>query len=420
MMASACTPAKHPGEGKWEYDVTFPANDDGDVLVEAVFEEVGVGTFRFRDEIDSIVNQVEGPFVRSAGAWLAESCVHACRVRYSVNVRRALAACNDDLGCGVQARGAVVAPITTWLLRPSPKRDVPTYLRIHGTAISAVGAGKKGTLRSIDLDEGSFTAFGNVRSSKIGRVPVVSVGTSEGVSRGTKNGGFVERAIRRAENLFGKVPAEHPVIFLLSTDSDHARGKTMALSGASIALDVGSKRDPTEERVLLHEVAHLALPTFRGEGRWLGEGFAVYFESLMRARAHDWSEDDFVAWVQSIALEAPATGSLLTATDDESIYAGGALFALAVDIELHAKCKSLEGAVRGAMERGVNATMVMALNDYVAMVDREVGETIASGMLQRASDLASMTDRRTLLSSAAGPRLHAIFSGSPRGYEGCR
>lgn len=409
----ACAPAKLPaGEGKWEYDITFPQNaESGEVVVDAQFEEVGVEAFRFRDEVDGIVKHVEGPFVRDAGKWSSRGCIHSCRARYRVNVAEALRACEDALGCAVSAHGAVVAPISTWLLRPSPKRDVPAYVHVHGPVVSALARGKQVSLRSLDLDEGAFAAFGDVHVTHSEGMPIAWVGR-------VKQSSFVERPIRGIVGVFGEVRTLSPMVFVVSSDSEEARGKTMALSGVSVAVDIGANEGSARERVLLHEFAHLALPTFRGEGRWLGEGFAVYFESLIRARNDASDESAFIAHMQAIAREAPEGGSLLSATDDESIYAGGALFALALDLELHAHCRSLEEAVRGTLAKGANATVVMKVSDYLGDLERHARVPIAASAFRRAADLR-WPDRRGIFSESMRPRFHAIFTGNPAIAGGC-
>ena len=35
----------------------------------------------------------------------------------------------------------------------------------------------------------------------------------------------------------------------------------------------------------MHELYHLGFPSFQGEGKWLDEGLATYYEPMIRARA---------------------------------------------------------------------------------------------------------------------------------------
>ncbi len=389
IVAAACTvvvagcsrPPVPPSVGEWSYDVTFPDDlSQGYVAVEATFVNAGTTAFRIRPELAPIVSEFRvdrGAVSARAEGWTLSECFRRCTVSYRLDVRRVVGACDDDLGCAVGVDGAVLAPITTWLVRPSPKRDVPAHVRLHGTYESGLGRGKTRGLRSLDLDEGSFVAFGATRRLLVGdTTPIVEVG------RMPVRHEQVHVALGRALASFPPLGPIAPTVFVFNTHGE-ARGKVMALSGASVALDSGEEGDLARERVALHELAHLTVPTVRGEGRWVGEGFAVYFEALMRAEQGSLSRDALLEHLRTLATSAPQRAPLVTAQDDDSMYAGGALFALVLDLELRAQCRSLPSAVRDAMAKGANATGVMRLRDYFALLSVVTQSDVPLDVFQR-------------------------------------
>ncbi len=366
LLVGCGHPPRAPLPGKWVYDVTFPDDpENGTVAVVATFEQVGTGTLRFRNEVGrdvrSVTVQGGETALRQGDAWVVPTCASRCTVSYTLSVRRVVEACHDDLGCAVGVDGAVIAPVTTWLVRPSPKRDVPALVRLHGAFESGLGRGKADPLRSIDLDEGSYVAFGATHAESRVSGALVRVGRTAADSE------TVDAAWAGATSMFKHLSPLRPRVFVFNTNGD-SRGKVMALSGASVALDTGKDDDADRERVALHEFTHLAVPTFRGEGRWVGEGFAVYFEARMRAANGSLSRAAFVEHLRSLARTVPQRVPLAVAEDEDSIYGGGALFALLLDVELRTHCRSLSDAVNVAMRHGANATRVMRVRDYFALL----------------------------------------------------
>src|SRR5690606_3244169 len=154
--------------------------------------------------------------------------------------------------------------------------------------------------RSFDLDEGSFTAFGPMRRFRVdapgklgprsARLEVALVGTGEFGMSDDEMKTWVADAARVVTPLFGRFPVERTTLFVVPArgEDEVVFGKVLSLAGASVVLVVGDRMPESERRrdwVLVHELFHLGFPTFRGEGRWLGEGLATYYEPVLRARA---------------------------------------------------------------------------------------------------------------------------------------
>jgi len=58
-------------------------------------------------------------------------------------------------------------------------------------------------------------------------------------------------------------------------------------NGAGVALTIGQhapKRALDADWILVHELFHIGVPSFIGEGKWLDEGLATYYEPIIRAR----------------------------------------------------------------------------------------------------------------------------------------
>jgi predicted metalloprotease with PDZ domain len=142
--------------------------------------------------------------------------------------------------------------------------------------------------------------------------------------------------------------------------------------------------------VLVHELFHLGFPTFRGEGRWLGEGLATYYEPILRARAGWTSEPEvYRQFARNMPRGIPARGSsggLAQRDDLDSIYWGGALFCFAADVRIREETRgkhSLDDVIRAALARGGDATKVWTVAEVVRLGDEVTGTTVLSAMYDR-------------------------------------
>jgi predicted metalloprotease with PDZ domain len=162
--------------------------------------------------------------------------------------------------------------------------------------------------------------------------------------------------------------------------------------------------------VLVHELFHLGFPTFRGEGRWLGEGLATYYEPILRARAGWTTESEvFRQFARNMPRgQAPRGSSAgLSARDDlDTIYWGGAMFCLAADVRIREETRgrhSLDDVIRGALDRGGDATHVWTVRDVVTLGDRVTGTNVLSEMYERYAARGERIDLDGLLDSLGVP-----------------
>jgi hypothetical protein len=212
-------------------------------------------------------------------------------------------------------------------------------------------------------------------------------------------------------DLFGRFPVDRATLFVVpAPDSGEVVfGKVLSLAGASVCIVVGDEMPESathEDWVLVHELFHLGFPSFRGEGRWLGEGLATYYEPIVRARAGWLSERDL--WRQ-FAAQMPrgqgtrgAAAGLIHREDLDSIYWGGALFALAADVAIRSETKgrrSLDDVLRQALATGGDATHVWTVADVVKFGDEVTATHVLRDLYARHAARGERIDLEGLLES---------------------
>lgn len=406
--------------GSWSYEAFAPAAGSRVIAVEATFtgvhtERLGIPKQAAPHVRDLKVRDGYGAYrtvERRDNEWFERSCNWRCTISYTVDLGELAAKCGDGVDCARRVGPSTLSPSLAWLVHPVPRTDVPVTVRVHapdpaqfatGMAASEDGSSTY-TFRSFDLDEGSFTAFGPMRRTTIevpskgdkkARLDVAVLGD---VQYGMPDGelrSWVEEAANVTVPLFGRFPVDRATLFVVPArgEDEVVFGKVLSLAGASIVLVVGDEMPASKRHrdwVLVHELFHLGFPTFRGEGRWLGEGLATYYEPILRARAGWMTEDEvFRQFARNMPRGQAPSGSAagLSARDDlDAIYWGGAMFCLAADVrireETHGK-RSLDDVIRAALDRGGDATHVWSLHDVVALGDRVTGTSVLSDMYER-------------------------------------
>jgi hypothetical protein len=161
-------------------------------------------------------------------------------------------------------------------------------------------------------------------------------------------------------------------------------GKVLPESEPGIALLLGqfaTKRSLYSDWILVHELYHLGFPSFNGEGKWLDEGLATYYEPIIRVRAGLYTETElWDEFTKNMPQGLPAfTGDGLEKADDfRGIYWGGAIACLMADVEArkHRLDRGLEVGLRALREAGGNASEVWTLTEVLAAVDRGLGAPV--------------------------------------------
>jgi hypothetical protein len=406
-------------DGSWSYEVAAPAAGSRVVTVEATFdsahtERLGlpkdaaphVRDVKVRDP-DGVYRTVE----RRENEWFERSCNSRCTISYTIDLGALAQTCHDEVDCARRVGPATLSPALAWLIHPTPRTDVPVTVRVHPVDGAQFASGMNEddgatsySFRSFDLDEGSFTAFGPMRRSTItvpgktgqrARIDIAVLGNQPYAMPDAAIRSWVEEAATVTVPLFGRFPVDHATLFVVPArgEAEVVFGKVLSLAGASVVVVVGDKMQPAARHrdwVLVHELFHLGFPTFRGEGRWLGEGLATYYEPILRARAGWTTEGEvFRQFARNMPRGQQPRGSSagLSAREDlDTIYWGGAMFCLAADVKIredtHGK-RSLDDVIRGALAHGGDATHVWSVRDVVQLGDKVTGTTVLSEMYDR-------------------------------------
>ena len=427
-VRSAST-AKAP-DASWEYVVDAPSGAAHVVHVEATFRAVGTPRLVIDDDANDDVTALEvndGKSAawttpsRSAGAWIVPQCVFGCTVRYAIDLDALAARCEDELDCATRVGPAILSPALAWLIHPQPKGDAPVTLRVRAPSPALFATGLRASnvpgtyrFRSPELDEGSFTAFGPMRRIAIdvaaAHVDVVVLGRSLAMSDDAV-AQWIRDSAQCVSTLYGRFPVDRVTVFIVPVhDADEVVfGKVLALAGASVVLITGDAMKAArarEEWVVVHELFHLGFPSFRGEGRWLGEGLATYYEPILRARS-GWIDErrmwsDFVRQMPRGLPRPGASAGLADREDLDAVYWGGALFALMSDVEIRARTKnahSLDDVVRASLARGGDATRVWTVADVVRVGDDVTGTSVLREMYAQHAARGAPIDLDALLAS---------------------
>lgn len=166
-------------------------------------------------------------------------------------------------------------------------------------------------------------------------------------------------------------------------------GRVIAGGGASLMVMVGEHADRATlygDWVLIHEMVHLGSP-FVGRSPWMTEGFATYFEPLIRFRAGRRNEESL--WAE-FARDMPRGAETLAreglAYTRRGIYWGGALFMLLADMDIRERShggRGLEDCLRHILHQGGDATRFVNADWMIEACDRAVGGDTVRRLAQR-------------------------------------
>ena len=186
----------------------------------------------------------------------------------------------------------------------------------------------------------------------ITRLPGAAPGISaEGARR------FVMEAASAVASLDGRMPTDRVQLLLgpgsARNDDPVQFGMAMRGAGPGVVLRVAPSATDASIRgewVTVHELSHLWLPPVDSDDAWFSEGFASYYQNIVRSRAGTYSEAE--AWAELLAGfdRGRAQAGALPLREAHSprfqqIYWGGAAVWLALDVELRAHGASLDAVV---------------------------------------------------------------------------
>lgn len=376
---TGATSAASPQPPSYVYAITPPAEGSWVVEVDAQLE---------RAPSDRLVAQEAGVLRVSRHDG---DCTRSCRVRYALDLDAYAAGCRR-MDCARRVGDSIIGSAAAWLLLPEPAGDAGIHVDVRGdTSRFATGLRRDSrggyTFAASDLREASYSAFGAFRRAPV-QVPgatleAVLLGQplSMGDDAATR---WVRDAAGCVASLYGRFPVDATVFVVPVQGADEVVfGRVMSLSGASVALLFGSQTQPSAEHddwVVVHELSHLGTATFMGEGHWLEEGLATYYEPILRERAGWMTERQlWEHFVREMPRGVPRSGEppdIEERDDIDSTYWGGALFAFLADMRIRTGtqgARSLDDAMRGALARLGDSTREARLADFLRAGDEATG-----------------------------------------------
>lgn len=150
--------------------------------------------------------------------------------------------------------------------------------------------------------------------------------------------------------------------------------------------------------VLVHEMAHLAVPRLPRTQNWLHEGIATYVEAVARGRAGLVNPRDvWSAWVRQMPLGLPQVGEggLDETPTWARTYWGGAMFCLLADVRYRQRGtpeRGLQHALQGVLEAGGDYRAVWPVQRLLATADAAIGQSTLIALYDEMKSRAVMVD----------------------------
>lgn len=331
-------------------------------------------------------------------------------LRVTIPLRDMAAGLHDEAELSIVGGDALFGSFDPWLYRPEPwPTGMRARLEVEAPPSVAV------SLPFARTDDGAYvvprTAWSLMARVAIGKVSIdtvdvpgakVTVAGLPGAAQSVTTPGvrrFVEGAAKAVASLDGKMPAANVQLLLLPSRgqrrADPIRfGMAMHGGGPGVMLFVnGAAKDEQlyGEWVTVHELSHLWLPALEPrDSPWLPEGFATYYQCILRSRAGMYSEE--VGWDELLSgfdrgrAQASANGNTPLAEVGrphfQHYYWGGAAIMLKLDVLLRKAGSSLDAVIattRRALpfdDDGVDAKGLIARFSQIA--GRDLGAEIAT------------------------------------------
>ncbi|MEZ4444704.1 MAG: hypothetical protein R3B72_36855 [Polyangiaceae bacterium] len=307
-----------------------------------------------------------------------------------------------DIDVAYKAGPAWMAAVSTFVLRPQPI-DPDTIITLSvetpkgmafASGLSEIDGGRR-QLRAREIPYATYAAFGAFTREEL-RLPArgegearVEIVTLPGnlLSSPALRRRWLEDAARAIADFWHGFPVPRACLVIIPTPGHRgiAHGKVVAAGGPTVAIHFGAEADEAAlygDWILVHELFHLGFPSFAGEGKWLDEGLATYYEPIIRARAGWRSEESLwreLAGDMPQGLAAVEQEGVDRTKSFKGIYWGGAILAFMADVAVRKQsggALGLEDGLRALLAEGGNATEVWKLRDAIAVIDRHLGAPV--------------------------------------------
>jgi hypothetical protein len=219
---------------------------------------------------------------------------------------------------------------------------------------------------------------------------------------------WIQRSFRIVSAYYGAFPTRSLRIQVVPESGSGVHGgKTWGYRGGFIRVEVG--RDVTEAQleddwVLVHEMAHLALPDVGDDQSWFSEGLAVYVEGVAREQSGNRTQQDiFMEQMRQMPRGMPQPGDRgLDHTHTWArTYWGGAMFCLLADVEIHQRTGNrlgLQDAMRAVVRASGGLGTDWPIDRVFATADEATGTHVFADLY------AQMKDK------PVSPDLHDLWS----------
>ncbi len=408
-LTTGCASRTRPGGSDqtpaYAYTIDPPPEGSWRVAVEATFERAPSARLvaprdraAFQDVV--VVEPRATQTVPADGeAWVVPECRSRCTIRYVVDLETLAASCGR-MDCERRIDGAMIGAASAWMLLPQPTGPATVRVRLTGASQDRFATGLRRDpsggfiLDAQELLEASYTAFGTFRHARVpvpgATLDVALLGAPLAMGdRATLD--WIHDGASCVSRLFGRFPVD-ATLFVLPVPGENGVvfGRVMSLSGASVVLFFGDETttdSKPSDWVVVHELFHLGCPSFVGEGHWLEEGLATYYEPILRARA-GWITPGglwghFRSELSRGLRKAGAPPSLEDRDDIDSTYWGGALFAFLADIRIRRATRgerSLDDALRAVLAHEGDATHSARVVDFMRTGDSATGTKVLADL----------------------------------------
>lgn len=199
--------------------------------------------------------------------------------------------------------------------------------------------------------------------------------------------GWITETARAALAAYGRFPLPDATVRISEvdrrSDSPVPWGQTSRRSSVAVLLYVRKGAGLEELRAdwtAVHELSHLFHPYLGGDGRWLAEGLASYYQNVLRARSG--LLDEAEAWRRLDAGFGRGQREDSGLRLDElsrahrgtmRVYWAGAAYWLEMDLALRRSGSSLDDVLSRYSDCCLRGTGEVAPRDFVAQLDRLAG-----------------------------------------------
>jgi hypothetical protein len=359
----------------------------GDLAVEARFAPGVVGTPQVDDDAAPYVRDVT---TSTEGGWRV--------VRYRFALREA-AAQRMDIDTALGAGDVLVAPPSTWLLRPddAPPGSFRLHVRtdpparfIAGTHPSPDGAADTYQAPTATLDASSFAVFGPFHQATVAsgdaRV-LVSIAPHDLPLADADVASWVQHAVDGIAAYLGRsFPVPRALVVVVrGQHGSPTRGETLGDGGPAVLVRAGDQVTAATTRddwIMTHELLHVVMPSFAHAHVWLSEGIASYVEPLARVRAGTLAAEklwrDLVEGLPQGLPEAGDEGLETTHTWGRT-YWGGSLYCFLADLRIRQQtgnARSFDDVMRAVVATGADVEAHWDLARFLDVGDAATGTRV--------------------------------------------